>query len=62
VSVKLGLDVGTSGARAVAVDSGDEILAYTTSEYTLSSPHPSWSEQDQEDWWEACLTELAKKH
>ena len=49
----LGLDVGTSGARAVAVDDGGEILADASSEYPLSSPHPGWSEQDPEDWWEA---------
>jgi xylulokinase len=48
----LGIDIGTSGARAIAVDSvrGD-IVASATSEYPLSTPKPLWAEQDPEHWW-----------
>jgi xylulokinase len=60
VSVLLGLDVGTSGARAVAIDDGGEVLADASSDYPLSSPHPGWSEQDPEDWWEAAKEVLGK--
>jgi xylulokinase len=51
VSVLLGLDVGTGGARAVAVDGSGEIVAEASSEYPLHTPRPGWTEQDPEDWW-----------
>ena len=52
MSVLIGLDVGTGGARAVAVDESGEIVAEASSEYPLHSPHPGWTEQDPDDWWE----------
>jgi xylulokinase len=60
VSILLGLDVGTSGARAVAIYDGGEVLADASSDYPLSSPHPGWSEQDPEYWWEATKEVLGK--
>jgi len=51
VSVLIGLDVGTGGARAVAVDDSGEIVAEASSEYPLNTPRPGWTEQDPEDWW-----------
>src|SRR5215210_7023072 len=52
MSVLVGLDVGTGGARAVAVDESGEIVAEASSEYPLHSPRPGWTEQDPADWWE----------
>jgi xylulokinase len=52
VSVLIGLDVGTGGARAVAVDESGEVVAEASSEYPLHSPRPGWTEQDPDDWWE----------
>jgi xylulokinase len=52
VSVLIGLDVGTGGARAVAVDEPGEVVAEASSEYPLHSPHPGWTEQDPADWWD----------
>lgn len=47
----VGVDVGTSGAKAVAVDlaTGD-VAAESTTEYPLSTPRPRWSEQEPADW------------
>jgi xylulokinase len=56
----LGLDVGTSGARCVAIDETGRLLAEAASEYPLHSPRPGWSEQDPEDWWEASRTVLGR--
>ena len=53
MSILLGLDIGTGGARCLAVDESGEIVAEASSEYPLSSPRPGWSEQDPEDWWRA---------
>ena len=52
MSVLVGLDVGTGGARAVAIDSSGEIVAEASSEYPLHTPRPGWTEQDPEDWWD----------
>jgi len=60
VSVLVGLDVGTGGARAVAVDNSGEIVAEASSEYPLQTPRPGWTEQDPEDWWEGAKEVLAK--
>src|ERR671912_1217272 len=60
VSVQIGLDVGTGGARAVAVDEWGEIVAEASSEYPLHSPRPGWTEQDPDDWWEGAK-EVIKK-
>ena len=51
MSVLVGLDVGTGGARAVAVDEGGRVVAEASSGYPLHSPRPGWSEQDPADWW-----------
>lgn len=60
MSVLVGLDVGTGGARAVAVDDSGEIVAEASSEYPLHTPRPGWTEQDPEDWWKGAKEVLAK--
>jgi xylulokinase len=47
----LGLDVGTSGAKAVLIAEDGQVLATASEEYPLSTPQPLWSEQDPADWW-----------
>lgn len=47
----IGLDIGTSGAKAVVADREGRLLAAATAEYPLSQPRPLWSEQDPADWW-----------
>ena len=62
MSVLVGLDVGTGGARAVAVNDSGEIVAEASSEYPLYTPRPGWTEQDPEDWWKGAkevLTQVA---
>jgi xylulokinase len=60
MSVLVGLDVGTGGARAVAVDNSGEIVTEASSEYPLYAPRPGWTEQEPEDWWEGAQEVLAK--
>ena len=47
----LGLDIGTSGAKALLCDDRGGVLATATAEYPLYSPFPLWSEQDPANWW-----------
>jgi len=57
----IGLDVGTSGVKGVAISSEGELLATASEGYPLSTPRPGWAEQEPEDWWraaQACLARL----
>jgi xylulokinase len=58
--VLIGLDVGTSGVKAVAVSPDGELLATAEEPYPLSTPKPGWAEQDPEDWWRAAQAALAR--
>ncbi|MDA7978983.1 MAG: xylulokinase [Pirellulales bacterium] len=53
MDVFLGIDIGTSGTKALAVNTEGAILAQAVREYPCHHPRPLWSEQDPEDWWEA---------
>ncbi|HXM58114.1 MAG TPA: xylulokinase [Candidatus Dormibacteraeota bacterium] len=56
----LGLDVGTTGARAVAVDESGRVRAAASAEYPLSTPRPGWAEQDPADWWDGARSALRR--
>jgi xylulokinase len=56
----IGLDVGTSAVKGVAIDEEGRVLATASAEYPLSRPHPGWSEQDPEDWWRAAEDVLGR--
>jgi xylulokinase len=56
----IGLDVGTTGVKALAISPEGEVLASAEEHYGLSSPQPGWSEQDPEDWWTASQAALAR--
>jgi xylulokinase len=49
----LGIDVGTTGVKAVRISETGEVLERREEEYPLSIPQPGWAEQDPEDWWRA---------
>ncbi len=51
--VLIGLDVGTTGARAIAIDLDGNVIATASAAYHLSTPRPGWIEQDPDDWWRA---------
>lgn len=49
----LGIDIGTSGTKAIAIDESGKLVATAGAEYELLTPHPMWAEQHPQDWWEA---------
>jgi xylulokinase len=49
----LGLDVGTSGVKAILIERTGEVIANATSPLQLITPQPGWAEQDPESWWQA---------
>lgn len=67
--ITLGIDLGTSGVRLVLVDQSasahEQVIATASESFAVHRPHPSWSEQDPEDWWRAtlrCGDELKATH
>jgi sugar (pentulose or hexulose) kinase len=49
----VGLDVGTSGVKALKLSPTGEVLVKAEEIYLLATPEPGWVEQDPEDWWRA---------
>ena len=61
----LGLDLGTSGVKAVLTDAAGAVLAQATAPLAVASPRPLWSEQAPADWWRAArgaIGELRRAH
>ena len=53
MSYLIGVDGGTEGIRAFVFDLDGRIIASHATPYTTEFPHPSWAEQNPEDWWAA---------
>jgi xylulokinase len=56
----VGLDVGTTAVKGVAIDEAGHVLATASADYPLARPQPGWSEQDPEDWWRAATDVLSR--
>src|SRR5450631_838016 len=54
----IGVDLGTTGARAVRIDGRGALVASETAAYPLLTPQPGWTEQEPEDWWAAARTAI----
>jgi len=54
----LGIDIGTSGVKALLVDEQGNIKASAMVEYPIYTPFPLWSEQEPEDWWKGTIEVL----
>jgi xylulokinase len=57
--VAIGLDLGTGGVRAIAVDLQGQPIASSTRSYPLLTPQPGWTEQNPTEWVEASLNALS---
>jgi xylulokinase len=49
----LGIDIGTSGTKALLLSDDGEVLAAAESPHPLLTPKPGWTEQRPDDWWTA---------
>ncbi|RBO52752.1 xylulokinase [Rhodovulum sp. BSW8] len=60
----LGLDLGTSGLRALLIDAAGQPVGASERACGVAHPHPGWSEQDPADWiaaLEAAIADLAAR-
>ena len=58
--IVIGLDVGTTGVKAVAITADGEVTGKAVERYKLRMPRPGWAEQDPEAWWRATKRALAR--
>ncbi|MFQ9623709.1 MAG: FGGY family carbohydrate kinase, partial [Enterobacteriaceae bacterium] len=49
----LGIDLGTSEVKALVIDENNAVVASHSAPLTIQRPHPHWSEQAPQAWWEA---------
>jgi len=56
VKYLLGIDVSTTGVKAILIDQDGRLAATANTEQPLSTPKPLWSEQDPADWWAGTLS------
>jgi xylulokinase len=54
----LGIDIGTSGVKAIIVDESDREIASAVAPLAVQRPQPLWAEQDPEAWWGATCAAL----
>jgi xylulokinase len=55
----LGLDLGTSGVKALLIDENQSVIGSGTGTLEISRPHSGWSEQDPSHWIKATEDALA---
>ncbi len=55
MDLSLGIDLGTSSAKGLAIDGAGRVIASAAQSYPISHPRPGWSEQNPENWWTATV-------
>ena len=58
--ILIGLDIGTSSCKALAIGENARLLASESEEYPCASPQPGWSEQNPADWWRGARAALSR--
>jgi xylulokinase len=56
----ISVDCGTQSSRAIVWDTEGHVLSQGSCELEVLSPHPGWSEQRAESWWEATCIAIKK--
>ena len=59
MQVLLGIDIGTSGCKALLIDIEGKVVSADIATYPLSRPRPGWTEQDPELWVEGARQAVA---
>ena len=51
MSYVVGIDVSTTGVKAILVDERGDVVGSALTQHTWNAPRPLWIEQDPSDWW-----------
>jgi xylulokinase len=54
----LGLDISTTGSKALLIDEAGVVVGVASSPHSLQTPRPLWSEQDPLEWWQAACASI----
>ncbi|MGB1287485.1 MAG: xylulokinase [Aggregatilineales bacterium] len=54
----MGLDISTTGAKALIIDEAGNVIASESTPQPISQPKPLWSEQNPSDWWDGMVTAI----
>ena len=54
----LGIDLSTTGAKALLIDRDGRVVSSATTPLSLSTPQPLWSEQEPREWWTATTNSI----
>ena len=60
MTLLLGIDLSTTGAKALLTDPEGRVISSATTALNLSTPFPLWSEQEPHEWWEATANSIAR--
>src|SRR6266536_581370 len=60
MSFFLGLDLSTTGAKALVIDRQGIVISSAVMPITISMPRPLWSEQDPHEWWQAAAGSISQ--
>lgn len=55
MTLLLGIDLSTTGAKALLIDEAGHVVSSATTALNLSAPRELWSEQEPKEWWEATV-------
>src|SRR5215475_10466647 len=58
MTLLLGIDISTTGAKALLTEDSGRGVASASRPLALSTPRPLWSEQNPEDWWQAITASI----
>lgn len=54
----MGIDISTTGAKALLIQTDGSVIATATTELPCYTPQPLWSEQNPEDWWDGAVNSI----
>ena len=58
MTLLLGIDLSTTGAKALLINEKGNVVSSATTQLSLSTPRDLWSEQEPRDWWEATVNSI----
>ncbi len=58
MTLLLGLDISTTGAKALVIDQAGRVIASHSTPQPIQQPHPLWSEQRPADWWAGMVASI----